>query len=77
MVVQSDVTDNRPLGVSVDHYTPVRLQTEDQLPPALIRRLKTQDIRYDRDPHSLFNTYLLGMRVNFSCQQEKEEEQGC
>lgn len=44
MAVQSDVTDNRPLGVSVDHYTPVRLQTEDQLPLALIRRLKTQDI---------------------------------
>lgn len=38
--VQLDVTDNRPLGVSVDHYTPMRLQTEDQLPLALIRRLK-------------------------------------
>ncbi len=75
MTVQSDETDNRPLGVSVDHYTPERLQTEDQLPLALIQRLKTQDIRYDRDPHSSL-TYLLGMRVNFSCQQEKEEK-GC
>lgn len=52
MAVQSDVTDNRPPGVSVDHDTPTRLQTEDQLPLALIRRLKTQDIGSDRDPHS-------------------------